>query len=133
MTGSELQGDYRGHGAWHQADGTRGGYAVTLSLARAGKALRLVYTHVFDNGDPDTVAHFDLVPEGPVLCTVLADGQAVGRGYLLAGLVHYTLEMPGNVVEGTLLADGTGLRVIGSASRNRAGQAIAWDERLERV
>ncbi|WP_375687461.1 hypothetical protein [Pseudooceanicola sp. LIPI14-2-Ac024] len=129
-----IAGDYGGTGTWHQSDGGHGGYAVSLALSRAAGGWHLAYTHVFDNGDPDTTAAFDLarIAAGPLLA-VSAGGQQIGRGYAFGGALHYTLELPGNIVEATLLADGAGLRVIGSASRNKAGLAIAWEERLTRA
>ena len=128
-----LFGRFAGRGTWHEANGEQDGYRVEQVIAPTAEGWRTDFTHVFDNGDPDTVAAFAFRRVTPDLYRAFAGEAEIGQAYVFGDFAHYTLKLGEMIVEASMAADGAGLRIFGSSSTNKAGNAIAWQERLERV
>ena len=129
---TSLLGTYKGFGTWFEGSGATSKYSVGHVVIETPAGFRFEFTHVFDNGDPEVRAVFDMEWTTGPLFVLKAGGVSIGRGYVLDGLCHYTADLGGNLIETSCLETATGLKVWGSASRNKAGHAIAWTETLER-
>ncbi|MCA8899980.1 MAG: hypothetical protein KDA53_01885 [Hyphomonas sp.] len=127
---TRLLGTYTGTGTWFEDSGRTCRYVISQTITRTPDGFRFAFHHTFENDDPEVDAVFDMVWSTGPLFLLKAGGTELGRGYVLDGFCHYTVELPGNLVEVSCLKTETGLKVWGSASRNKAGHAIAWTETL---
>lgn len=123
-------GRFVGRAEWFDEAGDKGGYDVVMSLRGGEEAFSVTVKHVFDNGDPDTDATFDMSFVASRLFSVSAGGHVVGKGYMVDGFCHYAMVFGENVVETNLSWQGADLSVFGSATKNAAGRHIAWEEHL---
>jgi hypothetical protein len=70
---------------------------------------------------------------GSGLFRVEIAGAAVGNGYLFGGYCHYHIAPERPIVEVSYRANGDGLEVFGSSTKNAEGHYIAWRETLRRI
>ncbi len=127
-----LAGSYMGQGRWRDDAGGEGAYHVTHNVEVTEKGPRVSFHHIFDNGDPDVEAAFNLEWSVSPLLAVKAGDAVIGSGYVAGALCHYTLQLGDKIVESTFQPHNGGLRVYGSSSKNADGNFIAWSEVLER-
>lgn len=126
-------GKFTGRGIWYEANGESGGYSVVHRIEQHQDGFLISFEHVFENGDPDTNARFEIKTVTPELFTLHMAGAQIGKGYAIGELCHYTAQFGDMIVEASMLSTATGLKIWGSSSSNRAGNATAWQEMLEKV
>ncbi len=126
-----LIGEFAGTGTWFEASGMTSSYNVSHTITKTPRGFRFEFKHVFENGDPDVHAVFDMEWSSAPLFVLKAADSEIGKGYVLDVFCHYTTDLGGNIVEASVLKTEDGVRVWGSASRNKAGHAIAWNENLK--
>jgi hypothetical protein len=124
-------GTYEGSGRWHDAVGKSGVYRIAQTNRPAANGFEIAFKHDFD--DTTIVeARFSMTWLESGLFRVEISGAAVGNGYVFDEYCHYHIATDHAFVEVSYRADGDGIDVFGSSTRNAEGHYIAWRETLRR-
>lgn len=126
-------GQYVGEGTWRDDAGESRRYRIEMTLEPAEGGLRQAFRHIFFEGDePDVLQSMEFKVHAPSILSFTM-GDLTGRGFYTADVLHYTIPVPGNAVQATHFFDRRGVRVVGSAEKNKAGRFVMWEELLERA
>jgi hypothetical protein len=127
-----IAGAFKGEGQWFDSTGKSGSYQVVQTNRALATGVEISFRHDFDDGDV-TDARLTLSHVAPRIYRVAIAENPVGYGSWLDGTLHYHLEVDGKFVEAGYRADGQGLLVSGSSTKNAEGNYVVWVERLRRV
>jgi len=137
QTLTDFLGTYVGEGVWRDETTETRRYRVDMRLSAAPDGtIEQWFRHLFFEENDDVVEQTLVLATdaaGVVACTMPA-AQLAGKGYTSGDIFHYELHLPGNAIEVTqFYAPDGGVRVVGSAERNKFGRYIWWQETLRRV
>lgn len=129
-------GSYTGSGFWHDSASVTHKYNIEMRIEKLSNgSVRQWFKHVFiEEGNFVIEQTLEWVPSTNGIFDVLLKGTPIrGRGYCSDRSCHYSLPVPNNLVEGTLLfaANGAIEQMIGSAEKNAQGNYIWWEEKLQ--
>jgi hypothetical protein len=127
-----MAGEYKGEGRWYDSAGNVGTYDVMQTVHVLPAGIEISFRHDFDDGTV-TEARLMLNQVAPYIYRVAMLEHEVGYGSWLGAMLHYHIEAGGKFVEVGYRPSGGDMLVSGSSTKNRAGNYIAWTERLERA
>lgn len=130
-------GIFTGNGSWNDASGAEGAFTSRFELNQHDGIWTQTTTRDFlkDDGTllyrEHSVTTFQQEENQQMTVRIESDGKShSGIGYYFGDGCHYDMDLSqSNHLENTYLFDGSGIRLLGSATNN--GKYTVWQERLD--
>lgn len=128
-------GTYSGEGTWYDSSSDSKDYRVEMKIETLQDSkVRLWFKHLFYQENDSVIEQtIEFVPERNGFSSISLVGTPVtGSAYCAKDACHYSIPLPGNLVEVTYFFSESGvIRIVGSAEKNVHGHRIWWEEQVQ--